>query len=142
VVFWLYPMAPPRLLPGVGFVDVVAATGSPGSTHSGPLAQHANELAAMPSLHLAWAVWTAWAAWRMLRGRRFAAAVWAYPVVTAAVVLATGNHFVADVVAGAALTAVMVPVVDRVTAVGRRRTVEPASTMAEGAASTGLDQAA
>lgn len=112
-VFWRYPMAPPRLLPGSTFVDVVAATNAPGSWHSGSLARHANELAAMPSLHIAWAVWSAWAVWRVVRGRRWAMAVWVYPLSTAVAVLTTGNHFVADVIAGALLTAVTVPVADR-----------------------------
>src|SRR5450631_2250657 len=34
VVFWLYPVAPPRMLPSAGFVDVVAATHSWGAWHS------------------------------------------------------------------------------------------------------------
>jgi hypothetical protein len=119
MVFWWFPMAPPRLLPGGGFVDVVAATGSPGSWHTGQLARHADQLAAMPSLHMAWAMWTAWAAWRMLRGRKWAALVWAYPITTAVVVLATGNHFLADVLAGVCLTAVVVPLSDRLPSPGQ-----------------------
>ena len=117
-VFWVWPMAPPRLVPGYGAPDVVAATGAPGSWHGGALARHANELAAMPSLHLAWATWSAWALYRVLsrsagrRGRRWAPAVWAYPASVGVAVLATGNHFVADVVAGVALTALVVPGAD------------------------------
>ncbi len=63
VVFWLYPVAPPRMLGG--FTDVVATTHAIGSWHTGALASHANQLAAMPSLHIAWAVW--------VRGRGLAA---------------------------------------------------------------------
>jgi hypothetical protein len=55
-VFWLYPVAPPRMLPASGFVDVVAVTHTWGAWHSGALASQANELAAMPSLHMAWAL--------------------------------------------------------------------------------------
>ena len=55
-VFYLYPVMPPRLLPGGGYVDAVAAAGF-GSSHTGPVP--ADQYAAMPSLHLAWAVWTA-----------------------------------------------------------------------------------
>jgi membrane-associated phospholipid phosphatase len=61
----------------------------------------ANELAAMPSLHLAWAVWSAWAVFVVWRGRKGIWLVWCYPVLTTLDVLSTGNHFVADVVAGA-----------------------------------------
>ena len=62
-VFWRYPVAPPRMLHG--FTDVVAATGAIGSWHSGSLASHANELAAMPSLHIAWAVWCSVVIWQL-----------------------------------------------------------------------------
>ena len=63
VVFWRYPVAPPRMLPG--FTDVVAATGAIGSWHTGALASQANELAAMPSLHMAWAVWCSIVMWKL-----------------------------------------------------------------------------
>ncbi|MDQ2728146.1 MAG: phosphatase PAP2 family protein [Actinomycetota bacterium] len=103
VVFWLYPTAPPRMLSGAHIGDVVAGTGAIGSWHSGQLAQHANELAAMPSLHMAWAAWSALAVWLVLRRHhRWALLVWAYPVATALAVLATGNHYLLDVVAGLA----------------------------------------
>src|SRR5579863_7023051 len=65
VVFWLYPTAPPRLLAGGGCSDVVAATGALGGWHSGSLALVANQFAAMPSLHMGWAVWCSLALWRM-----------------------------------------------------------------------------
>jgi hypothetical protein len=106
VVFWKYPMAPPRMLPGGHYVDIVALSGAFGSSHSGSLATVANELAAMPSLHIAWAVWSAWAVFTVWRPRRWIWLVWCYPLVTTVIVLSTGNHFLADVAAGA-LTAVV-----------------------------------
>ena len=63
----------------------------------------ANQYAAMPSLHVAWAVWVALAvvvAFPSARVRRLA---WAYPVATTLVVMATGQHFLADAVAAALL---------------------------------------
>jgi hypothetical protein len=108
VIFWRYPMAPPRMLPGNRYQDIVSLTGAFGSAHSGTLATVANELAAMPSLHIAWAGWSAWAVFSVWRHRRGIWLVWAYPVVTAVVVLSTGNHFLADVVAGAATAAVAI----------------------------------
>jgi hypothetical protein len=101
IVFWCYPMAPPRLTPGQPFVDVVAATHAVGSWHTGTLAKAADELAAMPSLHIAWAMWSSLVLWRIYRHRRWAPLVWCYPVVTAVIVVATGNHFVTDILAGA-----------------------------------------
>ncbi len=80
VVFWAYPLAPPRMLPAAGFVDVVAVTHAWGSWQTNAVASQANELAAMPSLHMAWACWTAVALWQMLRGRRWRVVVVVYPL--------------------------------------------------------------
>lgn len=113
VVFWLYPMAPPRLLDPHRFADVVASTHAFGSWHTGSLASAANQLAAMPSLHIAWAVWSALAFWRIFRRRRLAHLAWLYPALTALVVLATGNHFVLDVAGGLATIALAMLVADR-----------------------------
>lgn len=100
-IFWLVPTAPPRLLEPSVYVDIVAKSHSFGSWHSGTLATAANELAAMPSLHIGWALWSSTAAWRVLPHNRWRPLVWVYPVVTAVDVMATGNHFLTDVVAGA-----------------------------------------
>jgi PAP2 superfamily len=98
VVFWLFPVAPPRMLDG--FADVVASTHAFGSWHTGALASAANQLAAMPSLHMAWAGWCTIALWRM-SGRGWVRAVAVlYPCLTALAVLSTGNHFVLDILGG------------------------------------------
>jgi PAP2 superfamily len=113
VVFWLYPMAPPRLLNPGRYTDVVASTHAFGSWHSGTLATAANQLAAMPSLHMAWAAWSALALWRIFAGRRFRWLVWLYPGVTSVAVLSTGNHYVLDVIAGLATLVVAMVIADR-----------------------------
>ncbi|HTA32293.1 MAG TPA: phosphatase PAP2 family protein [Solirubrobacteraceae bacterium] len=100
VVFWLYPVAPPRMLHG--FTDVVAETHAIGSWHSGALASAANQLAAMPSLHIAWAVWCTVVLWRVSTRRWVRTLAVLYPCVTAFAVLATGNHYVLDVLGGLA----------------------------------------
>ncbi|ANH37005.1 PAP2 superfamily protein [Nocardioides dokdonensis FR1436] len=99
------PVAPPRLMPG--YVDVLAQTapwGWWGGSASAPrgLGSMTNQLAAMPSMHVGWAVWVALALSRVVppSWRR---AVWAYPVLTTVVVVLTGNHWVLDAVAGAAV---------------------------------------
>ncbi len=99
VVFWRYPVAPPRMLDG--FTDVVASTHAIGSWHDGALASQANQLAAMPSLHIAWAVWCSVAIWLATPRMWIRAIGIVYPFVTAFAVLATGNHFVLDIVGGA-----------------------------------------
>ena len=101
-VFWAYPLAPPRMLGSAGFVDVVAVGHAVGAWSSGALASQANELAAMPSLHMAWAVWCALAVGTITPRRSVALAAWAYPVSTAFVVIATANHYLLDVIAGVA----------------------------------------
>jgi hypothetical protein len=106
VVFWRYPVAPPRMLDG--FTDVVSSTHAIGSYHTGALASHANELAAMPSLHIAWAVWCTLAIWRMSARRWARALAIAYPCATALAVVATGNHFVLDILGGLAAIAASV----------------------------------
>ena len=105
VVFWLVPVAPPRLLPGGGFVDVVAHSGTWGSWESSAttMAEHANHFASLPSLHVAYAVWvlrtvmaaTAAPLWRTLAALHVG--------VTVVIVVLTGNHYLIDVLAGAAI---------------------------------------
>ena len=91
IVFWFYPVAPPRMLKG--FTDVVASTGAFGSWHTGALASQANQLAAMPSLHIAWAAWCTLALWRISTRRWVRVLAVLYPCMTALAVLSTGNHF-------------------------------------------------
>jgi membrane-associated phospholipid phosphatase len=98
IVFWLYPVAPPRMLGG--FTDVVDVTHAFGSFHSGSLASHADELAAMPSLHIAWAAWCSLALWRASSRRWVRGLAIFYPCLTAFTVIATGNHFVLDILGG------------------------------------------
>ena len=100
-VFWLYPVAPPRML--AGFTDVVAASHTIGSWHTGALASDANQLAAMPSLHLAWALWCTFAVWTATRRRAWRALAVVYPLITTFAVLSTGNHYLFDVLGGALL---------------------------------------
>jgi PAP2 superfamily len=118
LIFWLYPVAPPRMLLGMGFEDVVAATHAFGSWHTGALASDANQLAAMPSLHMAWAVWCAVVLWRLSARPSVRALAIFYPCLTALAVLSTGNHFLADVLAGIATAALAVLLVQ---ALGRWR---------------------
>jgi UDP-N-acetylglucosamine:LPS N-acetylglucosamine transferase len=104
VVFVVAPVAPPRLLPAGGYVDVVARSRTWGAWEaSSTLAARANEYASMPSLHVAWAVWVLLVSWAVSRRRTLRALAAGHVVVTVAVVLFTGNHYVLDVVAGALL---------------------------------------
>jgi hypothetical protein len=113
VGFLLLPTAPPRLMGNPDLVDVLArysSSGWWGDAASAPkgLGSLTNELAAMPSLHVGWAVWAAWAVWTLTSSRLVRAGAAGYAVITALVVVVTGNHYVLDVVVGAAVAALSV----------------------------------
>jgi hypothetical protein len=97
------PLAPPRMLPG--FVDTMARyseDGWWGSSASAPRGAGAltNQFAAMPSLHVGWALWCGWMIVAHARRRWVRGLGCAYPVTTALVVLGTGNHYLADAAGG------------------------------------------
>jgi diacylglycerol O-acyltransferase len=125
--FAWWPVTPPRLLPataGHGFPDVVASVHPPLSWGSGTVSAGADQWAAMPSLHVGWAVWVAVVSWRAGVKRLGLALAGVDLVVTTYVVLATGNHYVLDVVGGLAVVAagaLLVAAGNRLTA-GARRT--------------------
>lgn len=105
-VFWFYPLAPPRMLTSLGFYDVVGHSDTFGQWHTGPLASVADQFAAMPSLHVAWAVWCGVAIWRLARGWTGRLLAVLYPSLTTVVIFATGNHFVFDALGGVGALAV------------------------------------
>ena len=116
--FYLYPLAPPRLLPGGGFTDTVIDVGVWGSWANDSVAAASNQYAAMPSLHAGWAIWCGVAV-ALLSTRPWARAVAvAYPVATVLVTLLTANHYLLDAVAGAGVLALALAAV-RVTSPAR-----------------------
>ena len=113
VGFWLYPVAPPRLLPaGFGIVDTLRAGGS-GHMEASLINTAGDQYASMPSLHVAWAVWCALALYPVVRHWALRVLVVAYPLMTTLVVVATGNHFFLDAVAGTLLAGLTWAVVSR-----------------------------
>lgn len=102
--FWLFPLAPPRLLPArFGIVDTLVSRAGSGHIDSTLINAAGDQYASMPSLHVAWAVWCALALYPVLRHWALRALVVAYPIMTTLVVVATGNHFFLDAVAGTLL---------------------------------------
>jgi hypothetical protein len=103
VGYWLFPLAPPRLMAGGGFVDTVRHFGTWGVPASDPVVSASNQDAAMPSMHVGWSLWSGITLAR-LAGTPFVRVLGGlYPVATFLVVLATGNHFVLDSVAALVL---------------------------------------
>lgn len=98
--FYLYPLAPPRLLPGSGYIDTVTVHNTWGSMASGDLANVSNQYAAMPSMHVAWSMWCAIMVILFSRRLWVRLLVTAHPAATLVVIVATGNHFLLDAVGG------------------------------------------
>jgi PAP2 superfamily protein len=110
VIHALIPLAPPRMMAGLGFVDTMAAVGP--SAYGGNTGTVANQFAAMPSLHVGWALLLAFVVvsttdsrWRWL--------TLAHPVITTLVVVVTANHYWVDGLVSAVLLAAVVVVTPR-----------------------------
>jgi hypothetical protein len=103
VGYWLYPTAPPRLLPEWGFTDSISqfVTGGTGWLDDTPAKAVTNFYAAVPSMHVCFAVIIGWSMPRLVR-RRAAKVAWClYPLLVTFVVVATANHYFIDVFLGA-----------------------------------------
>jgi PAP2 superfamily len=98
VGFFVYPTAPPRLA-GVGIADTVS--GRHVDLNRGLVSALYNPYAAVPSMHVGYALIVAMALLR--HGRRLLVRVLGalYPQFVVLVIVATGNHFFLDAAAGA-----------------------------------------
>jgi PAP2 superfamily/Glycosyltransferase family 87 len=100
VGFWLYPLAPPRLMPGYGFIDTAHGRQDLAHPNFGALTKLSNQYAAMPSLHVGWSLWCA------LMIALLAPRMWMkvlgflYPLMTTFVIVGSANHYVLDAVGG------------------------------------------
>ncbi|MFG2607737.1 phosphatase PAP2 family protein [Streptomyces sp. NPDC048514] len=99
--FWLFPLAPPRLMPSLGMIDTVHGVQDFSQPDYGTLTALTNQYAAMPSLHFGWSLWCGvviaviapkW--WMKVLGLL-------HPLFTVSAIVATGNHWVLDAVGGA-----------------------------------------
>lgn len=102
-MYLLLPTAPPRFVEG--YVDVLrlhSDNGWWGADASAPrgLGHLTNELAAFPSLHAGWSLWVALVVYQVARSRWLHVIGWAYPAITALVIVGTGNHWLVDAIVG------------------------------------------
>jgi PAP2 superfamily len=105
--FFFYPVTPPRLLPArFGYVDTVLKFHTWGSLADPNIAQHSNQFAAMPSLHIAWALWCAVTIFNCARRTWVRYAALLYPVCTLLVIVGTANHYILDAIGGAVTIAI------------------------------------
>jgi membrane-associated phospholipid phosphatase len=101
--FVLVPTAPPRMFPELGFVDTLSGFGI--NHDSAIVRADANPYAAMPSLHAADSLIIGVGLFLILRTRwRYLWLVW--PLWVWFSVMATGNHFWLDIVAGIVVAAI------------------------------------
>jgi hypothetical protein len=106
VGYWLYPTAPPRLMPEWGFTDAISQFLGGTPVDYGWEKNFVNFYAAVPSMHICFAVMVGWSMVRLVR-HRVAKFAWSlYPLFVTFVVVATANHYLTDVFLGA-LTAVL-----------------------------------
>jgi len=100
LVHLTFPVAPPRLVAGLGISDWV---GLAGGHDTGSFAGiRFNPYAAMPSMHVGWSLLLGIAVWRLLPGRLKPLGL-LHPAMMTLAVTATGNHYLLDAVGGAAV---------------------------------------
>lgn len=118
VAYVAFPTAPPRLMPGLGISDTVGLAGHDGGSFAGV---RFDPYAAMPSLHVGWSVLAATIVYRATSRIWLRAIAIAHPMLMTLAVTATGNHYMADSLAGALVALLAIAVVD----LGRRRREAP-----------------
>jgi hypothetical protein len=103
-IYALFPVAPPRLA-DIGLVDTIT-TQTGVALDSKLTTSMYNEYAAVPSLHAGFAVAVSAALAAVATRRRWKVLAWLWAPTIALAVIATGNHFVADIVAGVVVTVI------------------------------------
>ncbi len=99
VLYVLYPTAPPRFMPEWGFTDTVSDFFGQGASHSASVLY--NPYAAMPSMHVAFALMIGVTGLRLVKWRPGRVFWTVYPLFITFVVIVTGNHFWLDAAVGA-----------------------------------------
>ncbi len=104
LVYWLYPLAPPRFIEGLGLEDTTKAALELGGTLTW-FQPFRNLYAAMPSMHVGQTILYALTVmWILRSGRRWL--VWLLPAMMLITVVATANHYWLDAVGGAVVVLV------------------------------------
>ena len=102
VGYTVFPTAPPRFMPEWGFIDTVADLTPVNVSHtSASMSAFFNPYAAVPSMHVAFALMIAWPLARLVRRSPVRILWMLYPFVMTFVIVVTANHFIADALLGA-----------------------------------------
>ena len=100
VVHLAVPVAPPRMFAQYGFVDTVHRFAHV-NQDTGAISTFVNPYAAVPSMHMCFALLVGATGFRLTTRLWLRALVLAYPLLVLAVIVITGNHFFFDAAAGA-----------------------------------------
>lgn len=107
VGYAVFPTAPPRFMPEWGFVNTVASiAGGHVGRESASVTAFINPYAAVPSMHVAFALMIGWGLAYLVKPRILKLAWALYPFLIAFVIIATANHFIFDSVLGALTAAI------------------------------------
>jgi PAP2 superfamily len=101
VVYVIFPTAPPRLMPEWGFTDTVTDFTGVHLTHTNISSALYNPYAAVPSMHVAFALMIGWPFARLSRSSIVRVLWLVYPFVMTFVIVVTANHFIFDALLGA-----------------------------------------
>lgn len=121
VFFVAFPMAPPRFLPDLGFVDTVTVHTNAYRVLQPPA--FTNQYAAMPSLHVGWNLLMGIAIYRAAPARFWRVFAIVMPLAMYAATVLTANHFVLDGIVGSLVALAGLGVAMRISAPKRQ---EPA----------------
>ena len=99
--YTVFPTAPPRFFPEWGFFDAVSDFTGVGQD-SVTINELFNPYAAVPSMHVAFALMISVPLVRLVKWRAVKIFWCLYPLVVVFVIVVTANHFIADAVLGAA----------------------------------------
>jgi len=101
----LFPTAPPRMLPDLGFIDTLEKTADV-NFNTGAVSLLSNPFAAVPSVHTCFALIIGATCFFLVR-RPAIRFIWLfYPCLIVFSIVATGNHFWLDAILGACLAGV------------------------------------
>jgi hypothetical protein len=103
IVHWMFPTAPPRLA-DIGVLDTLRRYSGIDIGSAGAIGFY-NPVAAVPSLHAAYAIGVGIGLIRFARSRPVQIAGFIYPIAVLWTIVVTGNHFVLDAAAGAGVLA-------------------------------------
>ena len=104
IIYIVFPVAPPRLLTDMGFVDTLAGV-SKINLHAGVFSKWFNADAAMPSMHFGYAFMIGVVAALLVSSWALRLLALSYPTLVFITITGTANHYISDSLVGALVIA-------------------------------------